>query len=202
MFVDIYPFDNFCQDDAWIKKNRKMIVWIDRCGRKRFLKSKTFLRSAGKYIAFCISRFLNLNRLLQKDDICAQKYNGNGDAVLVKCSCWELEENQVFPKRFFEKTISHEFNGELFPIPICYDELLKICYGDYLKLPPLKDRVGHHDYQAYRKKEQFWCFCLEFWFVHFCEMISWFPRLSKTIISICFRLASCHQGFSSYLNAN
>ena len=33
------------------------------------------------------------------------------------------------------------------------DEVLRHTYGDYMQLPPEKDRIGHHYFKAYRKDE-------------------------------------------------
>ena len=38
-----------------------------------------------------------------------------------------------------------------FRIPKMYDLVLKQTYGDYMKLPPESQRVGHHYYKAYKK---------------------------------------------------
>lgn len=32
-----------------------------------------------------------------------------------------------------------------------YDPVLRQTYGDYMKLPPENERIGHHYYSAYRK---------------------------------------------------
>ena len=32
-----------------------------------------------------------------------------------------------------------------------YDEILRTTYGDYMQLPPEKDRIYHHLYRAYKK---------------------------------------------------
>ena len=33
--------------------------------------------------------------------------------------------------------------------PKYYDEMLKCTFGDYMELPPVKERVGHHFYKIY-----------------------------------------------------
>ena len=36
------------------------------------------------------------------------------------------------PRRIFNDTVNHEFNGVMFRIPVGWDEYLKIKYGDYM----------------------------------------------------------------------
>lgn len=50
-----------------------------------------------------------------------------------------------YPKRLFEKAIYKEFEGELMPIPVGYDEYLKMAFGDYTKEPPKEKQIPHHD---------------------------------------------------------
>lgn len=50
-----------------------------------------------------------------------------------------------YPKSAFEKAIFVDFEGEKMPIPVGYDDYLKIAFGDYMKLPPKEKQVAHHD---------------------------------------------------------
>jgi len=50
-----------------------------------------------------------------------------------------------YPKWVFEKAVYKEFEGYKMPIPVGYDEYLKIAFGDYMKLPPKDKQIPHHD---------------------------------------------------------
>ncbi len=50
-----------------------------------------------------------------------------------------------YPKSCFETAVYKPFEGELFPIPVGYDEYLRIAFGDYMDLPPTDKQVPHHD---------------------------------------------------------
>ena len=53
---------------------------------------------------------------------------------------------KVWPKRLFEKTMLHKFESIEILIPVDYDELLTIQYGDYMKFPPIEQRgITHSD---------------------------------------------------------
>ena len=45
----------------------------------------------------------------------------------------------------------YEFEGMKFTSFKNYDLYLKVAYGDYMKLPPKEDQVGHHFYKVYEK---------------------------------------------------
>lgn len=52
-----------------------------------------------------------------------------------------------YPKEIFDHVIYKEFEGELFPIPVGYDQYLKMAFGNYMELPPIEKRVCHHEYE-------------------------------------------------------
>lgn len=73
----------------------------------------------------------------------------------------------VYPSTYFEKTIRFPFEGGQFPVPEQYDALLKILYGDYMKLPSEEERKckqhtvlvdlkkSYECYQGYRDEMKF-----------------------------------------------
>lgn len=65
----------------------------------------------------------------------------------------------VYPRKFFENRTEAEFECGSYPISAEYDPLLKILYGDYMRLPPVEQRVVkqhailidlERSYEAYR----------------------------------------------------
>ncbi len=50
----------------------------------------------------------------------------------------------AYPAEMFDNLIEMEFNGKKYLATGCYDEFLKLRYGDYMQLPPEEDRVWKH----------------------------------------------------------
>src|SRR5699024_1577600 len=50
-----------------------------------------------------------------------------------------------YPKNCFESAIYKDFEGHKMPVPIGYDEYLKIVFGDYMSLPSEEERQPKHD---------------------------------------------------------
>lgn len=74
------------------------------------------------------------------------------DNKYVGCVVWlSGGEKDIFPREWFDEYIEVPFEEYTFRIPRMYDKILKHIYGDYMKLPPENERVGHHDYQVYKK---------------------------------------------------
>lgn len=62
----------------------------------------------------------------------------------------DLFEHEFFPSDWF-KSSTILFENEEFNAPYGYDNYLKKRYGNYLELPPVEKRVGHHTFNAYHK---------------------------------------------------
>lgn len=70
------------------------------------------------------------------------------------CACmnWLIDyKHEILKKKLFDTIIRVPFEGIQINIPADYDEILISLYGDYMKLPPKKDRIGHHFYEIYKK---------------------------------------------------
>lgn len=64
-------------------------------------------------------------------------------------ACIQSPVARVFYRKDFENTDTCNFENHSFYIPANYDEVLKICYGDYMKLPPKEQQITHHSFVAY-----------------------------------------------------
>lgn len=58
---------------------------------------------------------------------------------------------KVMRKEWIEETMLAPFEDTELRISCHYDAILKLNYGDYMQMPPEKDRIQHHLYKAYRK---------------------------------------------------
>lgn len=87
------------------------------------------------------------------------------DSITELCAGLGYMKNR-YPKEAFSSAVLKEFEGTTMPIPVGYDQYLKIAFGDYMTLPPVEKRVAHHDskvldfehsYIEYKGKE----YCME-----------------------------------------
>lgn len=66
------------------------------------------------------------------------------DAITEICAGPKYMKNR-YPKALFEKAVYVPFEDTEMPIPIGYDEYLRIAFGDYMKYPPKGEQVPSHD---------------------------------------------------------
>lgn len=56
---------------------------------------------------------------------------------------WQIQRKRNSKKKWFGTPKKATFENEEVNIPENSDAILKCIYGDYMKLPPEKDRVAH-----------------------------------------------------------
>ena len=78
----------------------------------------------------------NMEKILRKNDF----YNSNWCGNMLG----RYREREVVPSAWFGTPKKGEFEGMLVNIPEKSHEILQALYGEYMKLPPEKDRVAHN----------------------------------------------------------
>ena len=85
------------------------------------------------------------------------------DYITELCARYRYMTNE-YPKAIFAEAVYKDFEGYQMPIPVGYDTYLKMAFGDYMQLPPEKERIAKHDvvmcdlHNSYLKyKGQYYC---------------------------------------------
>ena len=50
-----------------------------------------------------------------------------------------------FPRKWFDSVVWFDFEGYKMPLPVGYHEYLTMIFGDYMKRPPVPERVAKHE---------------------------------------------------------
>ena len=89
--------------------------------------------------------YKDVNKAITKRDRLFRKYSyENSKLIANNASPWEQRE--VVSKEFYGEGVDGVFEGISVKLPQNYDAYLSSVYGDYMKLPPEEERVGHHYY--------------------------------------------------------
>ncbi|MCI6062863.1 MAG: LicD family protein [Ligilactobacillus salivarius] len=154
IFIDIYPFDGVGNSLKEAKKIvRKGNVLSSMCyqaTRKRYAVETTtsFIRQCVKFPVFIMSKIIGKeyfqNKLKKLENI--KNYE---ESKYISCVVWASGgEKDIFKRSWFDSYIYMDFQKYRFRVPKDYDEVLKHTYGNYMKLPDEKDRIGHHYYEV------------------------------------------------------
>lgn len=136
--IDVFPIIGL-YDNRFLKKIQLFLIKINTqllsVERNHYTKNKLNLKDRILYVIPRPIRklFVNFNNLFLLKDF----YSSNKGMQL-----WS-DIPAVWTKETCRKNIKLKFENEMFSAPIGYDVILKGLYGDYMKLPPIEERVGH-----------------------------------------------------------
>ena len=145
IFVDIFPYDKAPKDArkrAEYEKNcwrfRRIFVSKDvvEITTERNKYKKIIYGTARRIIHACL-KFVSKDTLFNRLDAQYRQYDKTKTDVIECCANVPLKKSDVFPLK------KAEFGGLTVNVPNDPDKVLSTEYGDYMKLPPEKDRVGH-----------------------------------------------------------
>lgn len=155
LFVDLYPLDgcgnSLEERNVIFHKVRDYIIPLISLGaRKKVLFNHGLINYISKSILRSVALIIGQNRLLRIIDSRAKRHCPKASKFSM-CIIWDSFSIDYFPTEYFQDFLEVPFEDGLFKIPSKYDKMLRSWYGDYMKLPPVEKRFGHHFYKAYQK---------------------------------------------------
>lgn len=138
IFIDIFPID-YAPDNMIL---RRIHMFHCFCIRK-ILWSPVGMIMEKSYIKKQIYKYLSR---IPKERIYRHYYkyiNNRKKSNTVRLNLFPTRKPYGFPIFFFEELINVEFEGETFWGSRYYNEYLYIKYGDYMELPPKRERKAH-----------------------------------------------------------
>ena len=157
IFIDIYPYDGLgnTKKEAvrFGMKGDRLSSLCYQATRDHFAIETTtsFIRKCMKLPVFVFCRLCGKERFQNALEKLARVYPYD-DSRFVGCVIWlSWGVKDMYLRKWFDKYEYMPFDKYKFRVPAEYDTILRHTYGDYMQLPPEKDRQGHHYYTAYRK---------------------------------------------------
>lgn len=157
VFIDIYIEEgagNSKQDALNVlNKTHGLVSLLFLSTRQRYVfgLTKGWKKRLVKIPAFIYAHIMGKNYFKNKIMKYVKTSNYDNSSWVADITWATHPWKEVFPRTIFEDTIDVDFEGEKFKAPREYDKVLRQVYGDYMQLPPEKDRIAHHFYSAYRK---------------------------------------------------
>ena len=151
IYVDIFPVDGY-EDDADFKNKMTKLIkkrQLSCYTFKGITNTKSLLNSLIRYVSVVIFYFTNTNKYVEQIDELA-KSRAVADYEQVDYLIYKDMNKPVWKREWLEQVIVGTFEGEEFMIPKHYHEILTSDYGDYMQLPPLEQRVSHHDFKLWK----------------------------------------------------
>lgn len=142
LFFDIFPMDD-CDTSKMVEEREEIFKRVKRLGvamrhGNPFLGERQLQDEITYWTDDPLQEYEEMERI-------ASSHHGLQDYYVAVLTTGDVRK-KVWPKRLFEKTMICKFESIDVVIPIGYEELLTIQYGDYLKYPPIEERgVSHSD---------------------------------------------------------
>lgn len=152
-FIDIFPLDSI--------PDNPLLECIQRFGlsiltRMRICSISTYRKpNSVKNILFnfmcLLCSYLDAVKISSRIDSIAKHYSSNRTN---RIGMIVFNESPIYrwKTKWFNKREKHIFEGVNLYIPSCYHEILTTNYGNYMTLPPEKERIAHHFVEIYWKK--------------------------------------------------
>jgi len=151
IYVDIFPVDGYEDDSVFKDKMTRLIKkrQLSCYTFKGITNTKSLLNSLIRYISVIIFYFTNTNKYIRGIDELA-KSRKVLDYEEVDYLIYKDMNKPVWRREWLEQVTTGTFEGKKFTIPKKYHEILTSDYGDYMQLPPVEQRVSHHDFQLWK----------------------------------------------------
>ena len=156
-FLDIFPLDG--------TPNNAVLRWI-RLTHLQILKNIATLAAYNcdtKINSMFKTRLIAIIARLFKN-VDTQKVMLNYEAVASQTNCSTSEylqiltpggrrgRNALLRREYFDSVKKMSFETITASVPAGYDQILRVIYGDYMKLPPIDARKPHHDFTLFIKE--------------------------------------------------
>lgn len=133
--LDIFPLDA-CNPDTYIEDKQIIHKYIMECSTymKRDVPHKNEKLRLDQETYKTDSPLKSWERIheLASDE----KYKGSNYYSIMTVT----HDNCIWPKHLFSESINYNFEKIEVKVPIGYDEILRITYGDYMQFPPVDQR--------------------------------------------------------------
>lgn len=152
--VDIFPIDRFAVTEEEKNIQIKLLKML-----YEFMKDKDFvkedftteLKQIEELCGIKFDREKNIkNQLLKLVDTICQLYN-SGEGRMTEFVNYMSNEKYVFSPEWYNEQKWMRFETIQIPVPLEYDKILRVMYGDY-EIPVFNG--ADHDYPFYKQQEK------------------------------------------------
>ena len=105
------------------------------------MEEKVILKRLKRFVLKTIFMCFSVEKCLKKRDAL---YKSIPYSNMITNSCGIYGSKEIMPKEWFDDTVELNFEGITVKAPLGYDLYLKQVYGNYMELPPVEKRQGHH----------------------------------------------------------
>ena len=168
--VDLFVMDNACADREKEKLKSKMAEFVLTVaddiadGKAKGQAAEALLKECERYTGRKISRRLKGEELRISmygivEELFASIPDEESDALVQMMPFGMYDHHLYIPKEYYRKTIRIPYMDMSIPVPICYDAVTRMKFGNYMKI---YKKGGVHEYPFYYGQHEGLLKCLDF----------------------------------------
>ena len=152
--IDILPLDG-CPSSRIARKMQIMwgLIYSMFIVREAHSSKGKLFEIVGKILLALALTDNNRYRIAKFAEKQMTKHKISDCEKITELCAWNQYMVNEYPKSAFEEQLYVDFEGYKLPIPVGYDDYLKMAFGDYMKLPPVESQVAKHDLVYYNLDE-------------------------------------------------
>lgn len=142
LFLDIFPMD-YCDPNKALDDTKRIYECAKRCGAwmrdgSLFLNEKQKQDAIDYFTEDPMKEWEEIQRIASNPQYYGSEFVCNavftGDNLKMR----------IRPTRCYNSTVDHVFENIKVKMPVGFDELLTVQYGDYMRFPPVEARGARH----------------------------------------------------------
>lgn len=142
VFIDIFPLDYYPEKPRAVKWFNIRNKWLSRAVRAYFyMPHVTAVPRVRAIDAVMKMMYPSVNKLIRKREKLYTAFK-SGTRIANYSGAWGAKE--IVPSEWYDTGAELEFEGLRTIGPKHYEKWLTQVYGDYMQLPPVEKRKGHH----------------------------------------------------------
>jgi len=151
IFIDIFPLDGLGNNKKQAEKLGKKIMFLRKIHLiiVRQLNNKITFKNIIKGIVKLIDIKFIYNVILKN----ATKYSFYESEYVGSIVGGAKGLDEIFERKIYSESLEMKFEGKSFKGMKYYNEYLSRMYGNYMEIPPVEKRGGHHTIECYLKEE-------------------------------------------------
>lgn len=138
VYIDIFPLDYYPEERAFAYEVEKLLLTL-RISTV-FAKTKMKMKTRIVRLISCVLYPSHKKALIRRETMF--KTVPKSGLIANNCGAWGKKE--IVPADWYGEGVPVMFEGMQLMAPVEYDKWLTQVYGDYMQLPPVEKRVGHH----------------------------------------------------------
>lgn len=153
VFIDVFPIDRE-PSDITVRKNIKnkirLLYRLKVIKNVRINKNRSIIKNTALMALKVLTSPFTYCKILKDLNDLMIKSNKYNSETLTDYNDFGNEKLHL-NKDAFDSLVSLQFEDSKFLSFFNYDEILRMMYGDYMKLPPEEKQITHHGFKAYHR---------------------------------------------------